>query len=96
MHMDFDYEPGEPLNETAVVYLADKLVQCDRLVPIDERFAPAWVKYPPGHELYPMIFRRFIVAKTILAGVEDKIGAPIATVLSNTTVSGRTISCRDK
>ena len=96
MHMDFDYEPGEPLNETAVVYLADKLVQCDRLVPIEERFAPAWMKYPPGHELYPMIIRRFIVAKTILAGVEDKIGAPIATILSKTTVSGRTILCRDK
>ena len=82
MHMDFDYELGEPLNETAVVYLADKLVQGDRLVTIDERFVPAWMKYPPGHELYPLIFHRFIVAKTILSGVEEKIGAPVATIFS--------------
>ena len=89
MHMDFDYESGEPLTETAVVYLADKLVQCDRLVPIDERFAPAWMKYPPGHELHPMIFHRFIIAKTILSGVEEIIGAPITTILSETMVNGR-------
>lgn len=95
MHMDFDYEPGEPINETAIVYLADKLVQCDRLVPIDERFAPAWMKYPPGHELHPLIFHRFIVAKTILSGVEEIIGAPIITILSETMVNGRNPSCRD-
>ena len=95
MHMDFDYEPGERLNETAIMYLADKLVQRDRLVPIDERFAPAWMKYPPGHELYPLIFRRFIVAKTILSGVEEIISAPITTILSETMVNGRDTSCRD-
>ena len=95
MHMDFDYAHGERLNETAVVYLADKLVQCDRLVPIDERFAPAWLKYPPGHELYPMIFHRFIVAKTILSAVEEIIGVPITTILSETMVNGRDTSCRD-
>lgn len=92
MHMDFDYELGEPLNETAVVYLADKLVQGDRLVTIDERFVPAWMKYPPGHELYPLIFHRFIVAKTILSGVEEKIGAPVATILSGMRTTGGTIS----
>lgn len=95
MHMDFDYEPSEPLNETAVVYLADKLVQGDRLVTIDERFALAWMKYPPGHELYPLIFQRFIVAKTILSGVEDIISAPITTILSQTMLNGRNPSCRD-
>ena len=88
MHMDFAYEPGERLNETAVVYLADKLVQRDRLVPIDERFAPAWIKYPPGHELHPLIFQRFIVAKTILAGVEEIIGAPITSILSDSPLKG--------
>ena len=82
MHMDFDYEPGEPLTETAVVYLADKLVQGDRLVTIDERFAPAWMKYPPGHELYPLIFHRFTVAKTLVVEVQEKIGAPVATIFS--------------
>ena len=92
MHMDFDYELGELLNETAVVYLADKLVQGDRLVTIDERFVPAWMKYPPGHELYPLIFHRFIVAKTILSGVEEKIGAPVATILSGMRTTGGTIS----
>ena len=82
MHMDFNYEPGEPLTETAVVYLADKLVQGDRLVTIDERFAPAWMKYPPGHELYPLIFHRFTVAKTLVVEVQEKIGAPVATIFS--------------
>ena len=95
MHMDFDYKSGERLNETAVVYLADKLVQRDRLVPIDERFAPAWMKYPPGHELHPLIFHRFFVAKTILSGVEERIGAPITTILSEMTANGRDTSCRD-
>ncbi|HWR30014.1 MAG TPA: NTP transferase domain-containing protein [Negativicutes bacterium] len=81
-HMDLDFSATDVITETAVVYLADKLIRRDRAVSIEERFAPAFEKYPPGHFLASLIAQRFSTAKAIACEVEKRIGRPLADIIS--------------
>jgi CTP:molybdopterin cytidylyltransferase MocA len=80
-HMDLVFLATSPLDETAVVYLADKLTQHDQYASLDDRFAIARAKYPPGHPLAPVIERRFSTAKTIGFAVEQRTGKLLSQLL---------------
>lgn len=73
-HMDLEFSATDPITETVIVHLADKLIQYERCVSIEARFAPAFAKYPQGHSLEPLISHRFIMAKAIAREVERKTG----------------------
>lgn len=78
-HMDIDFAPGDPLTETHILYLADKLV-CDTvLTSLDERLAIML----PRHRgtARQVIIRRFEVARHIQQSVEMTTGAAISTIL---------------
>ncbi|MHC1759079.1 MAG: DVU_1551 family NTP transferase [Negativicutes bacterium] len=80
-HMDLDCFDAGDLNETAIVHLADKLIHREHCVSLEERFAPAFTKYPQGHSLAPLIASRYSMAKSILDEVERRLGNPVTTVI---------------
>lgn len=80
-HMQIAYEPGQPIDERHLVFLADKLVKGERRVGLDERFAPAFTAfaYDPA-ALAGARHRRATVA-AVLDAVEAVIG-PLDHMLS--------------
>jgi len=80
-HMDLDFFSTDRIHETAVVYLADKLVRRDQCVSIEERFAPAFARYAQGHPLEALMSRRFSAAKTIACAVEKQTRKPLESII---------------
>ncbi len=75
-HMDLEFSATSPINETAVLYLADKLTRQDQYASLEDRFAAARLKYPQNLA----IERRFSTAKTIAVAVEQRLGQPLASL----------------
>jgi CTP:molybdopterin cytidylyltransferase MocA len=76
-HMDLEFSATSPINETAVLFLADKMIRQDQFVSIEERFAATRLKYPRNQA----IEQRFSTAKTIAVAVEQRIGQPLANLV---------------
>ena len=62
------------LDEAAVVYLADKLVQGETAVSLDARFAPALLRFVNDPEAFAAANRRYAEANAILEAIEARIG----------------------
>ncbi|EGO65640.1 DVU_1551 family NTP transferase [Acetonema longum] len=80
VHGDIAFEEESPLDEAAVVYLADKLVQGDRIVSVDERFRPSLQRFAADEAVLPLIEKRRSTAQRIGAKAELLLGADLATV----------------
>lgn len=65
---------GTHLDESAVVYLADKLVRGDRRVSLAERFAPAFNRFRDDPAALAGARQRLAQAEAILHTVESRIG----------------------
>ena len=74
-------DAGEDVDEAQVVYLADKLVQGDRVVGLEERFAVRLVRHRGDPEALAAVRRRKAQAETVLANVEKLLGRPVEDVL---------------
>jgi molybdenum cofactor cytidylyltransferase len=74
-HMDIERNGGVPLDEAAVLYLADKLVYGERIVPIPERFLAARRKVTEGTPASAALERRQRDALAIAASVERILGS---------------------
>jgi putative nucleotidyltransferase with HDIG domain len=72
-HMALDFAAA-PVDERAVVHLADKLVQGERRVSLTERFAPALERFQAEPTALDGARWRFAQAQAILKAVEDRIG----------------------
>lgn len=83
MAMSFD---GSTANEAAIVFLADKLVNKDRRVSLDERYRPSFERFRDQPEALQGATRRYETACAILALVERKVRAPIAEILADSGV----------
>ena len=83
MSMSFD---GSTTNEAAIVFLADKLVYGDRTVSLEERYAPSFARFVDQPEALRGATRRYETACAILALVERKARAPIATIVADSGV----------
>lgn len=83
MSMSFD---GSTTNEAAIVFLADKLVSGDRIVSLEERYAPSFERFRDRPEALQGATRRYQTACAILALVERKARAPIAKILADSGV----------
>jgi len=85
-HTEVPYEPGQPIDERRVVFLADKLVRGDRRVGLEDRFAPALAAFAADPVALAAVRRRHAAVAAVLASVEAVIGpvdcAPLASVES--------------
>jgi molybdenum cofactor cytidylyltransferase len=73
-HMDYDFEKNREINETAVVFLADKLILEDGPVHLAERFQKKIDEYVPMTEARENMRRRLFQAYAVNQAVEDIIG----------------------
>lgn len=91
-HMDLDFSPAE-LTESALVYLADKLVRGDMPVTLEQRFQPALIRFRENSEALAAANRRFVTAQTIASTVEARLGMPLELFLqtSQAEVSAITV-----
>jgi molybdenum cofactor cytidylyltransferase len=81
LHMDLGGPPGDEVDETRVVFLADKLVRGDRVVGLDRRFAVRFERYAGDPAMLAATRRRKTQAEQVLAKVEALIGRPVTDVL---------------
>ncbi|SJZ53710.1 HD domain-containing protein [Consotaella salsifontis] len=64
---------GKTIDERAVLFLAEKLVQGERRVSLAERFAPAFTRFGSDPEAVREISARLATAETMLHAVESEI-----------------------
>lgn len=73
-HMVIGFAAGDPIDEAAVVHLADKLVADDRRVRLDDRWAAAERRFGDDPAALAGAHRRRATAEAILHDVEARIG----------------------
>jgi putative nucleotidyltransferase with HDIG domain len=76
-HMNLAFDAGR-LDESAVVYLADKLIQGEARVTLESRFGPALDRFASDPSALAGVQRRLDSARAICAAVEARIG-PLGT-----------------
>ena len=73
-HMDAP-DDAMRLDEGAVVYLADKLIQGERAVSLEARFGPALIRFADDPEALAGARRRFAGALAVRDAIEARIGS---------------------
>lgn len=92
-HMAIDFAAGDPIDEAALVHLADKLVAEDRRVRFDERWSTAERRFHDDPAALAGARRRRAVAETILHETEARIG-PIDLPEATTSASPPLVETR--
>jgi len=82
VHMDLETGPDQPLDEAQLVFLADKLLEGERLEGLAARQARKLAKYGQEGPARAVIARRFETAEWIAAKVERVTGRRLAEVLA--------------
>jgi HD superfamily phosphohydrolase YqeK len=82
-HTDLDF--GDRLDESAIVYLADKLMSGERPVTIDQRFEAALRRFSDNPPALDAAQRRMATAKAVVRAVETRLGAPLASVVNESS-----------
>jgi broad specificity phosphatase PhoE/CTP:molybdopterin cytidylyltransferase MocA len=90
-HMDIR-SLGPSLDEADLIYFADKCVEEDRLVPLEERFEKSLGRYAGRADVREKILERFENAKKIGKRIEAFIGRPLEEVIGGRERSMRTAS----
>jgi molybdenum cofactor cytidylyltransferase len=81
LHMDLGGPVGEVVDETRLVFLADKLVRGDRVVGLERRFAVRFARYADEPQMLAAARWRKAQAEQVLARVERLLGRPVTEVL---------------
>ena len=84
-HMTMDFDCSS-LNETAIVFLADKLVHRNCRVSLEERYRPSFERFREQPEALSGATRRYETALAILAAVERKARALLSVILADCCV----------
>lgn len=74
-HMDLEFAADTVIDEAAIVFLADKLVQGDKVVTLSERFSPSLEKFSGSPEISDSVVRRMRTAETIRNKVLNLLGS---------------------
>lgn len=82
-HTDIAFTAGQPLDEAAVIYLADKLVDQDRIVAVDERFRRALTKLAADDGAQAAVKARLATARTIAGQVEEILGLRLEAAIAD-------------
>jgi len=72
-HMDVPEQAIDRLDESAIVYLADKLVVEDRRVPLDQRFMHAQAKYADDPKAAEAVRIRLDKAQRIIDSIDSRM-----------------------
>ena len=72
--MEMAFEPGQPLDERHLVFLADKLVRGEKRVGVEDRFASALAAFAANPAALAGAHRRRAAVATVLAAVEAVTG----------------------
>ena len=75
-HMDIQSH-GPSVDEADLIYFADKCVEEDRLVSLEERFEKSMSRYADRPGILKKIIRRFDEAKNIGKRIEALLGCPV-------------------
>ena len=81
-HMDISLTECNRLTEKEIVYLADKLVMDERIVPLQDRFAGPLELHKNNQEVFRRIKRRFCNAQRIQTKLEQIIKMPLHEILN--------------
>jgi putative nucleotidyltransferase with HDIG domain len=79
-HTDLDFS-GVRLDESAIVYLADKLIRGENVVTVDQRFGPALARFNNNPHALHAAQSRMATAQAVALAVEKRLGAPLASVV---------------
>lgn len=82
-HMDLTVTKEYVLDEAGLVFLADKLVQCDQVVSLEERFRTALDKFYGNAELQDIVLRRRHTAEILSQQVTSILGMSIEEIVVN-------------
>jgi putative nucleotidyltransferase with HDIG domain len=80
-HTELDFSGGQ-LDESAIVYLADKLVRGDSPVTLDQRFQIALARFSNDPHTLHAVQNRMATAQAVAQAVEARLGAPISSVVN--------------
>jgi len=81
-HMDISVNEGEAISAGEVLYLADKLVQGERLLPLAERFRKKMERYADEPVILDNVSARLKTAQAIQKRIESKLGRTLEEVLT--------------
>lgn len=81
-HMDLESREGRPVNEAEILFLADKLVQGDRRVGLEDRFEAALAKFRDNPDARAAALRRLDRAMAVRRRVELAAGRPLEEILA--------------
>ncbi|SDF35623.1 Molybdenum cofactor guanylyltransferase [Sporomusa acidovorans DSM 3132] len=73
-HMNLDFEAGQAVDETAIVFLADKVVHGNKVVPLDARFKPAQEKFADNPAILNIVLQRKRTAEVIWGQIAAILG----------------------
>ena len=81
VHTDILWKEGDRVDERALVYLADRIVEEEQIVTLAERKAGALRKYGADETVRQRITARFEAAEKIQAAVEETAGLSFIRIL---------------
>ncbi|MFA7405577.1 MAG: DVU_1551 family NTP transferase [Pelobacteraceae bacterium] len=82
VHMELPLREGDAINAADLLFLADKLMEGERFVPLETRFRRQLERHADDLPVLDNIFRRLESARTIQRRVEARLGLSIADLLS--------------
>jgi putative nucleotidyltransferase with HDIG domain len=80
-HTDLDFSGGQ-LDESAIVYLADKLIRGEEVVTISQRFQPALTRFSNNPLALHAAQSRLATAQAVALAVETLLGEPLASIVN--------------
>lgn len=86
-HMDLEPREGRPVNEAELLFLADKLVEGDRRVTLEDRFEAKLERFRDDPEARAAVLRRLEQTLAAKARVERTAGRSVAEVLAEKSES---------
>lgn len=76
-HTDITFRASDPIRESEILYVADKLVQGEQIVSLSERFRSAQQRYAGDPEISKNVAQRLHDALTIQERIESILGSPL-------------------
>jgi putative nucleotidyltransferase with HDIG domain len=80
-HTDLDFGGGQ-LDESAIVYLADKLIRGEEVVTISQRFGTALIRFSDNPLALHAAQSRMATTQAVARAVESRLGAPLASIVN--------------
>ena len=81
--MDIAEKPDGPITEKEIVYLADKFVQADCIVPLETRFTEKLKRHAAEPRIRETVMERFKKAMTVKNRWETASKKPIESLLTD-------------